>query len=251
MNQQYFKILRNLKTENRQTMKFVNCSFFDYFFRQVGTFLSPAFIILKIHPTTINMINLICGMIAFLTVYLNEDFLNYGIMIYYLSVIVDNTDGNIARYTKHASFFGRFVDGLIDIIVLGFIRLALFYFILKNYDSEVLLLLSLLSILLISITHLYYDRYSAISRWSNELNKTKVNPYIRNKYGKKINFLMIDLQHLFLLLILIFYQQKEFLENFILLFLILSITHFIFNSYIHIRYSYKFLKNSKNPKRNN
>jgi phosphatidylglycerophosphate synthase len=250
MIRQYLKIFRELKKMNKKTMKYAENSFCDYIFRQIGTLISPAFIILRLHPTSINFINLFLGVIAFLVVYFNEEFLNYSILVFYLSVLVDNTDGNVARYTKVASFYGRFMDGIFDILVAGFLRLSIFYFILRNYNYDILIILSLLSILFIPITHLYYDRYSAIVRWSNHLNKTKLKPYIRNKYGKNINFLLIDIQHFILFFILIFYQSKSLLENLILIFLIFSILHFIFNTLLHFKYSYKFLKNSPNLKRN-
>ena len=51
---------------------------------------------------------------------------------FFISFVLDFSDGIVARYKKVSSFHGRFIDGLFDILVLGFIHIIVINHILTS-----------------------------------------------------------------------------------------------------------------------
>ena len=148
----------------------------EAFLRIIAWYVTPIFYYTKCSPNTISYIALIIGLSSSLSIiYFGKLFLIYGILIFIVSIIVDHCDGNIARLLDKPTFFGRFMDGLFDIIILVSVQAALIYiFITDIYPniffanvniSTATLIISLLSLASTPIQHLIYDRYSAYARW--------------------------------------------------------------------------------------
>lgn len=243
------KILIKLKNQNKKTLMFSQNTFRDYVFRLIGVYISIIFIKCRFHPTTINILNFLVGLSALILIFINNENLKYSIALFQIAYFIDLTDGNVARYNNIASFWGRFLDSVIDILVGGFIYVVLFYYSLLNFNSSSLIVLGMFATLFHPIYHMIYDKYSSLARWSNLDNKTKIVPYIRLIKGKKINSTLLDFEFL-LLISLLFVTNKSAIFYIIYTFFVVGVLKFFFNLCLHLIYSRKYMANSQNQNRN-
>tara|TARA_B100000161_G_C33450527_1_gene368899 strand:- start:33 stop:515 length:483 start_codon:yes stop_codon:yes gene_type:complete len=158
----------------------------------------------------------------------------------------------VARHTNKSSFYGRFIDGLFDIIVIGFLHIVLLmHLIVTGFLSidKYYFVFFLVTICIMPIQHLILDRFSALARWCNEINKNKyIRPYYRNAFFSKLTMTFFDLQQLCLFLIL-FISLKN-LPNIIILYFILSFFSSILSIIIYITLSKKNFNQISNKKDN-
>lgn len=226
-------------------------SFFEGIYRLSAILISPIF--LKINPNFISIFSLLLGFIGlFFSFFLSLD-INLVIIFFLLSFVLDFTDGLIARYTGKTSFHGRFLDGLFDIFVIGFLHII---FIIKLINLEFLSINSfyfifcLITICIMPVQHLILDRFSSLARWCNEIDKnTFIKPYYRNTFYNKLTMLFFDLQHLCVFYILI-YGSKN-LTIIITFYLILSFFSSLTSITLYIILSKKNFSNRSNQKDNN
>ena len=61
--------------------------------------------------------------------------ISISILFIFFSIIIDYIDGNLARYLSKTSFFGRFIDGVIDIIVITLFRFGLCYYFFFQFEN--------------------------------------------------------------------------------------------------------------------
>ena len=212
---------------------------FEFIYRKVSFFITPFFIQIGISPNLISGLGLTIGLISSALIFSStEANIRLGVIFFFIAAVVDYADGNVARMVNRSSFYGRFIDGFIDIVILCAIRLALCRFIMVKIEDGVLFWIGFTCCVLTPIHHLIYDRYSALSRWSNEENGTKIKPYIRQKASPRITFFLIDLQFLLFFLIPIFFDSSmlRYLLLFYFLTNIVSAIHTIIN---HILHSYR------------
>jgi phosphatidylglycerophosphate synthase len=188
-----------------------NNSLFEGLYRYLAILISPIFI--KFNANFISFLSLVCAFLAFVFFKLLDCKLNYILIFFFISFILDFTDGLVARYQNKSSFYGRFIDGMFDIIVIGFIHIIFldyltnqtFYFLNLNFFY--------FCIFLLPMQHLILDRYSSMARWCNSVNdNNQISHYLRNKKLKNITMILFDMQNLCLLIILLL---KE--SNFIIL----------------------------------
>ena len=74
---------------------------------------------------------------------------------------------------KKTSFHGRFIDGLFDIIVIGFLHIIFINYLLSIENKLFNKNFYYITLLLLPIQHLILDRFSALARWCNDINKRK------------------------------------------------------------------------------
>jgi phosphatidylglycerophosphate synthase len=112
-------------------------------------------------------------------------------------------DGNIARVKGTSTFFGKFIDGYIDIITLTALRLSLAFFVFVNNGPHYLIWIGVLSVILTPYHHLTLDRYSAYARWITEDTSVQLEPYLRNKIMPlTLGNMMCDLQCVLIFIIM-------------------------------------------------
>jgi phosphatidylglycerophosphate synthase len=161
-------------------------SFSELFFEVLAYCFTPICLQLKL---TANMISFLCfltGVISAYVIQLNTSWsLALGILLFALAILFDNLDGFVARATKTPSFYGRFIDGWIDIVIRYLFNLALAYLIYQRMGICPLFILAVAAFMLTPFCHFVFDRYSAYIRWINEAKNLKLQPYIR-----KNSFLM-------------------------------------------------------------
>lgn len=91
---------------------------FRYVFIPLAWLLTWIFLRLGIGPNQTSFIRLACLIISFALIAQQASQLQgWGVGLFLFAVILDNVDGCICRVTNTASYFGKFLDGLIDSIM--------------------------------------------------------------------------------------------------------------------------------------
>ena len=108
-------------------------------------------------------------------------------------MIIDFCDGTVARYFKITSFYGKFIDGLVDIFLKTFLILSLSFYGFVMTGEKLILIIGCISSLLASFDTFILDRYSAIVRWFNKDNKKNFDPYIRKYFLFKLTLFYNDI----------------------------------------------------------
>jgi len=225
-------------------------SFFEGLYRLFGVLVSPLFI--NLNPNLISFLSLLFGLVGMtLSVFFSIK-ISYIIFFFLFSFILDFTDGIVARFKGKTSFYGRFIDGLFDIIVIGLLHVVFLIHLINKGFIEInsfYFIFFLLLLFLLPIQHLILDRFSSMARWCNEINNNKhIKPYYRNIFLSKITKFLFDLQHL-CIWILIF---NDFIADYlsIISFFILSFIASNLNIFIYIYLSKINLLKIKNPSDN-
>ena len=123
----------------------------------------------------------------------------YGVWVLFLSLFFDYTDGNIARFHGTANFYGKFIDGFLDLLTQGLLRLGMAFAIWNDIDDMPLAWVGIISAFIAPIHHLFFDRYSTFARWIRESTGQAIQCSIRSQHAlKQMNFLW-DLQYLLLI----------------------------------------------------
>lgn len=244
----YLHTFKSLKAENK--VYFFNYNkdpFFFGIYRKIALLICP--LIIRLNPSLISFISLILGFAGLIGSVFYEIKINYIMYFFFLSFILDFSDGLIARYTNKSSFFGRFIDGLFDTLVFGFIHITFLNYLIALEDYLFNINFYYLAILLLPIQHLILDRFSALARWCNKLNDNDdIQPYVRNLYLQKFTFFSFDLQQLCMLFLFFsnFINEKLMIEIF---FIVSFLTSFV-TIILYIYLSRKFFLKTSNPKRN-
>ena len=127
-------IYKNLKKRNNVYLfDYSKNSFFEGVYKFFAIILSP--LMINFSPNIISVLSLSFGIIGLL-LFLNFNLeLNIIIIFFFLSFIFDFTDGLIARYQKSTSFYGRFIDGLFDILVIGLLKVILILYLINSQQK--------------------------------------------------------------------------------------------------------------------
>ena len=229
-----YKIL--FKKYRKSIFDYYENSFFTSIYRVCAILIFP--LLKNFSPNHISILSLLLGFTALMTFHFFEEIgLNIIVLFFLASYVLDFTDGIVARYQNKTSFNGRFMDGLFDIIV-GSILHIIFFKSIFELNNSLILYFYLITIVLHPIQHLVMDRYSALARWINEVNKNKkLKPYYRNDFLGKYTKLIYDIQHICIWCILFNFFNHAVIINLFFLFSflasILSISIYLFLSKKH------------------
>ena len=213
-------------------------------FSITSCFVTPFFYYMKCSANMVSLISLIMGVIGASIVFINGiESIGYGISLLFLSILIDYCDGSIARLNNTPNFFGRFVDGLVDILVIGIFQCSLLYVFIEwdhmfssisqNIFHELLILL-IISTFSTPIQHLIFDRYSSYTRWIKEKNPINISPTLKHE----ISFVYIDLINdiqLILLLVIPFFIDV------IIIYFIINLLTSCYLIYLHLFFSRKYM----------
>jgi len=217
----YKNLIKKTFRRNHKLYSLKNEAIIIYLFSLLSYLVTPLFLIFKVRPNTVTFINLIIAVTSLsLIMSINPFFFVLGLIFYFVFRILDFCDGNIARLTNQASFYGRFLDAILDIFYESFLILSIGYYCFKYFDSETLFFLGIFSSILSIYSTCMHDKYSSLVRWMNLENKTNFIPYLRKKYLPRLGFIMSDINNLLIILLLIFNNNAQ-------IFLILSTMFFL------------------------
>ena len=125
---------------------------------------------------------------------------NWGISLLLFSVVMDSVDGQLARVLDQASYFGKFLDGLVDSVTeIGLPFFLGIYLYLRSGAAE-LLLLGAAAAFLHAILHIAMVRYGHITQRQALDGATGPRPPLtvgewRN--GKLMDFISRQVEHWF------------------------------------------------------
>ena len=238
------KIIEELKKVNQYQI--TNLYSLETIFKILSIYVTPIFVYLRCSANITTLIALIVGLSASaFHIIFGYQIYHICFLLFFLSVIIDYCDGNIARLTNTPSFFGRFIDGLFDIIVIGFFQISLLYSVINHsevYTDDLLvlinfdftLILMMVSLFFTPIQHLIYDRYSAYIRWLNFEHDTKLYPTLRNEISFKPINLLDNIGFICLVL-------GTISINFFIIYFIINLFLSIYLIMIHILFSKKYM----------
>ena len=246
----FYNIYRKVCKENLKIYNFKSTPVISLLLSKISYFFSPLFIILKIDPNIITFLNFILSIILIALIFFgSNDFISIAIIIYFICIIMDFCDGCVARYFNITSFYGRFIDGLVDIFQKTFLILSLSFYGFRIFADLNLLILGCTAALFASFDTFILDKYSALVRWCNLEMGRKIAPYIYKKINRRWTFFYDDIFIFFIGLIYFTNKNEEiFYYNLVFLFG-LTIIAAIKNLIIHTLFSFKNLKLNKNKKK--
>ena len=245
----YKELFIRTREMNKDQTKLSSSTVFELLYRRASFFITPFFLRIGVSPNLISGLVFIMGLISSALIFSSTDAnVRLGVIVFFFASVIDYVDGNVARMLNKSSFYGRFIDGVIDIVILSAVRLALCRFIMVRIEDEVLFWVGVIACVLTPLHHLIYDRFSALSRWCNDENETEIKPYIRRESSPRITFLVIDFQYLlfYLIPILFNFSILRYLLLFYFLTNIVSAVHVILS---HIIHSYRSMNVNANAHR--
>jgi hypothetical protein len=105
----------------------------SFFYRPLGYLFAYFFMILKITP---NFVSCLAGILGVASgVLIAKDYLGLGIFMINLALILDCSDGQLARLTQNYSLFGRALDGIMDYLCFTSLFLGLIFYFIPLYPS--------------------------------------------------------------------------------------------------------------------
>ncbi|MCA9407329.1 MAG: CDP-alcohol phosphatidyltransferase family protein [Candidatus Omnitrophica bacterium] len=159
-------------------------------------------------PNRATVAGFICGCFSLIFIVLPEqNYLILGAGFYFIYYIFDHVDGNIARVSNQATYFGKYLDGIVNAVINSLVLLAFSfrqYLVYNNpyylYSGVIVFFVYILSCFVVTRTSFFnlwvkLDIKEGKVKESILLNET--NPLTSGKFTlKKMGNLAIDLQTL-------------------------------------------------------
>jgi phosphatidylglycerophosphate synthase len=241
MNKNSKKLISKIFLRSERLYNFKNESFIVYLMFLISNLVTPIFFYLNISPNFITGINFILSLILIYIIFtLDPSIFMYAIILYFIIKIFDFCDGSIARYKNISTFYGRFLDSILDIFIESSLILCVHYFTYKIFNNESLFIFGIFSALFSIYGSSIADKYSALVRWTNEENKTKIKPYLRKFLFPRLNYTLLDIW--FLSLFLLPFTLNNNL-NFVVLLSVFTFLTFAQNIIIILKHIY-FARNN-------
>src|SRR3990167_6898128 len=99
---------------------------YRYVIRPVSFFVTYGVLKVRMTANQATLIGLLFGMAGVFLFFKGvQPYVAWGVVWYALARVFDFVDGNIARVTNSASYWGKFVDGIVDASVETFLPLSL------------------------------------------------------------------------------------------------------------------------------
>lgn len=205
-----------------------------YVFRPVSFYLAYIVLIFNVTPNTATFFSFLFGLISIVLLAMGGRLFSIlGVLFYFLYIVFDFIDGNIARVKNHATYYGKFLDGAVDAFIESLLPFcfSLSFFIYRQ--SLMVLFLGMGTSLLLLYAYLLLTRVSFFSRWIaiEEGDKIKQMQFNKNPLDsgnviriKTVGNIMFDLTIVVLLLVLIVGIHKIL----IIIFLLLNLLYALF-----------------------
>jgi phosphatidylglycerophosphate synthase len=163
--------------------------------------------------------------------------------------VLDFSDGIIARYNGISTFYGRFLDSILDIFIESFLILSISYFVFNIYLNPNILIVGIITSIFSIYSTCIHDKYASLVRWSNEENKTEIIPYLRKNRVPRVGYTLLDLQHVLIFAMPFFLDNTFILSKLFFTFIIITLSNYILNIFKHIFSAKKNLNiNAKDKK---
>ena len=197
--QYFFKILSLRKGSGDKQYSvypfILNWYFLHYFGRYFSALITPIFILLNVKPNTVSIIRYIICLTSFLILRLDYDYIYNWIFFSFLLnyFLLDFVDGDIARVQEKSTFFGRILDGWMDMHLQACIYLFSGYIIYQMTSNHSYLYISIVVFFMVFIANLNIDRYASFRRWIKEEHGIDIGTHSLNDLFKSLRYLHSDI----------------------------------------------------------
>ena len=115
--EEFLKSIKSFDTEEKLDL---------YFYRPFGFLIAKAALPLKISPTQLTIVGVICGLMAGYYFYHNDSYSNLALAaaLFILAGVFDSSDGQLARMGGKSTKLGLVLDGLCDNIVFASVYIS-------------------------------------------------------------------------------------------------------------------------------
>jgi len=163
-----------------------------YIYRIASFYVTVPFVKLGFSANQVTAISFIVSILGMIFLSIGEHTaVIAGSILCAFSVLLDYVDGNIARLTAKTSYFGKFIDGLVDSVVSAFMPIAVSFglylrpdrimvYIDNNFDKSVILLIGTLTAIMICLQTVIAFRFQFVL---NEAQLIKHKNF-RSDHGK-------------------------------------------------------------------
>ena len=143
-----------MNTEKNNTVRFITSVYFqDLFAKPLANFL----IKLNVHPNLITLFGLLLSIFSALSFFYNNSF--YGVVFFIIALILDSTDGRVARGLGKFSDLGKFLDNICDKIRSFVIVIPVVYVNVDSFENFFLLLVLYFTLPFIRAINSYWVLY--------------------------------------------------------------------------------------------
>ena len=156
-------------------------------FYPLSNIFVPIFYNLGFTPNLVTTLTLILRITALYNLYYKKNY-TLIIILYTISIITDNIDGQLARNYNMTSKFGSYYDLIVDILsVFSFVIIYYVIYYKENIKSLVIYLTILSIFQLIKLIKLSCDRNKKLKLYQKEINKYNVR--LPKNVCEKYNFI--------------------------------------------------------------
>ena len=240
MKLSYYSLFKKSYKINSKVRKIGSTSLTGLFFNRLSNFFLPFFIYLSVKANSITYFNFfLCLLSCVIFLNFNQEYLFLNYFCFFIFMLFDHIDGGLARFNNYKTFWGKFIDGLVDALFFSFFYFFTLIFYYKLSGDFLILVYGIIGIIIFCFDIFLLDRFSAITRWCNEENKLTKPTYIRKNNLLKVNIIFQDLNFILISLIFFFGLDSPYVIKIIYSFFTLLILSGIINYLVHIKYAYK------------
>ena len=226
--------IKNIK-ESQDYSKVYSLFLFKYIFIPLAWPLTWFFANLGASPNQITLLRMLLILVSFILIVIEVNI--YGFLMMYICLILDCSDGQIARLTNKATHFGKFFDGWIDSFfdITFPIIIALYSY--KQSDYYQVLVIGLSAGL---FNALYWIIISRFTIFNTLFKKHNFNPFLEKVFIYTQNKLLLDwfdIKYFFFPIFLIL----GYINQYLILILIVNISFFIWYTAERIYKAYYLL----------
>lgn len=251
MIRKYLYIYKRLIKKDRKMYTFSTEGIILVLVSRISNYITPIFILLKIKPNFVTGINFIISIISiYFFLSLKNELILYGVIFYFIFRILDFTDGTVARYRSLSTFYGRFLDSILDIFYECFLFLSISFYIFSLFGEKNILIAGYILSIFAVFSTCIYDKYASLARWSNIENKTNILPYLKKNYFLiNLSPFFNDVQQIFIFLLPLLIFNLNLLKISFYFFVSLMMIFYLQNIIKHIFFAKKNLTfQAKNKK---
>lgn len=196
-------------------------------------------------PNNITYLRAIIIIFAYYLIFINFGFM--GFILLYLSLILDCTDGQIARVTDKATHFGKYLDGLIDSLFDFFFPVVVAYYLFLQTSEENVFVIALAASLFNSLYWMVIQRYNIYKKFSSKAVQIKKYNSIFSYLDNRLTIDIFDIKYFIFPFFLYFNYLEIFLKMMLFLNFLVFIIYLIQRS-INIYYLINISKKSSSHK---
>ena len=242
----YYKLICKSAGINSKVREFKNVSIVSYLVSRIANIFIPIFLILKIKPNIITLINVLLSFVTIVLVnVLGGKFFGHALICYFFCKILDGVDGGVARIIKRKTFFGKFLDSMNDAFVDSLFFLSLSFYCFNLTGNYTLLILGTITPIANLMDVLILDKFSALVRWSNVQNKKNFPSYIRKDKLLRFFLTIYDINFLLIYTLFIFKGDIAAIQLLFGCICFLIYLSAVTNLIMHSFYAYRYLNFNK------